>query len=165
MKMSSQKVIAIAIVIIVLYCCPRSILAASCVWKVTTSDGHSLYLGGSFHALRPSDYPLPSQYNRASDGCSRLAFEDDPKAGEASFRALVKAGEYPKGDSLKNHVDPRTYAYLRRFFGLHNVSEDKFSRFRPCFFDIILSLLPREYYHLGEESFLDRRAKAPEKPI
>src|SRR5438876_247263 len=117
MKMSSQKVIAIAIVMIVLYCCGRSILAASCVWKVTSSDGHSLYLGGSFHALRPSDYPLPSQYNRAFDACSRLAFEDDPKAGEASFRALVNAGEYPKGDSLKNHVDPRTYAYLRRLDG------------------------------------------------
>jgi len=165
MKMSSQKVIAIAIVMIVLYCCPRSILAASCVWKVTSSDGHSLYLGGSFHALRPSDYPLPSQYNRAFDACSRLAFEDDPKAGEASFRALVNAGEYPKGDSLKNHVDPRTYAYLRRFFGLHNVSEDKFSRFRPWLIDIILSAPPPEYYQLGVERFLERRAKAAGKPI
>src|SRR5437762_7747400 len=165
MKMSSQKVIAIAIVIIVLYCCPSAILAASCVWKVTSSDGRSLYLGGSFHALRPSDYPLPSQYNRAFDACSHLAFEDDPKAGEASFRALVKAGEYPKGDSLKNHVDPRTYAYLRRFFGLHNVSEDKFSRFRPWLIDIILSAPPPEYYQLGVERFLERRAKAAGKPI
>jgi len=141
------------------------ILAASCVWKVTSSDGHSLYLGGSFHALRPSDYPLPSQYNRAFDACSRLAFEDDPKAGEASFRALVNAGEYPRGDSLKNHVDPRTYAYLRRFFGLHNVSEDKFFRFRPWLIDIILSAPPPEYYQLGVERFLERRAKAAGKPI
>src|SRR5438445_12127157 len=106
MTWCSQKVIAIAIVMLVLDCCPSSCLAASCVWKVTSSDGHSLYLGGSFHALRPSDYPLPSQYNRAFDACSRLAFEDDPNAGEASFRALMNAGEYPTGDSLKNHVDP-----------------------------------------------------------
>ena len=139
MKMSSQKVIAIAIVMIVLYCCPRSILAASCVWKVTTNDGHSLYLGGSFHALRPSDYPLPREYNRAFDASSRLAFEDDPKTGEAAFSALMKAGEYPKGDNLKNHVDPRTYVYLRRFFASRNVPEEKFSRYRPWLLDILLS--------------------------
>src|SRR5437879_13109484 len=98
MKMSSQKVIAIAIVMIVLYCCPRSILAASCVWKVTSSDGHSLYLGGSFHALLPSDYPLPSQYNRAFGPCSRLAFEDDQQAGDARLRQVASARAYPRDE-------------------------------------------------------------------
>jgi len=165
MKMSSQKVIAIAIVMIVLYCCPRSILAASCVWKVTTNDGHSLYLGGSFHALRPSDYPLPREYNRAFDASSRLAFEDDPKTGEAAFSALMKAGEYPKGDNLKNHVDPRTYVYLRRFFASRNVPEEKFSRYRPWLLDILLSSPPPQYYQLGIENFLKQRAQATSKPI
>src|SRR5216684_2705298 len=98
--MFSRKVIGVVIVIVALYSCPRSILAVSCVWKVTSTDGHSVYLGGSFHALRPTDYPLPAEYNRAFDACSRLAFENDPKTGDAAFRALAKAGEYPKGDSL-----------------------------------------------------------------
>ena len=39
--------------------------AASCVWKVTSSKGGTLYLGGSIHALRRSDYPLPAAFNRA----------------------------------------------------------------------------------------------------
>ena len=165
MEMSSPKAIGLAIVIIVFDCCPRSILAASCVWKVTTSDGHSLYLGGSFHALRPSDYPLPREYNRAFDASSRLAFEDDPKTGNAALNALMKAGEYPRGDSLKNHVDPRTYAYLRRFFSFTNVPEEKFSRYRPWLLDIILSSPPPEYYKLGIERFLLGRAQAASKPI
>ena len=161
----SSRIVLLLSIIIVLYSVSDDALAVSCVWKVTAPDGHFLYLGGSFHALRPSDYPLPAQYNRAFEASSRLAFEDDPKTGEASFRALMKAGEYPKGDSLKNHVDPRTYAYLRRFFGLHNVSEDKFSRYRPWLIDIILSSPPPEYYQLGVERFLERRARAAGKPI
>jgi len=153
------------IIIINLYSSATTASAASCVWKVTAREGQVLYLGGSFHALRPSDYPLPPEYNRAFEASSRLAFEDDPKTGDAAFKALAKAGEYAKGDSLKNHVDPRTYAYLRHFFSLVNVPEEKFSRFRPWFIDIIISSPPPEYYQLGIERFLERKAQANRKPI
>jgi uncharacterized protein YbaP (TraB family) len=163
--MPSRNVIRITVFIVGLYSSSAPALAASCVWKVTASDGRSLYLGGSFHALRPSDYPLPREYNRAFDASSRLAFEDDPKAADAAFKALMKAGEYPKGDSLKNHVDPRTYAYLRRFFSVVNVPEEKFSRYRPWLLDIILSAPPPEYYKLGVERFLQNRAQSTSKPI
>lgn len=142
----------------------ESAAAASCVWKVTSPDGHLLYLGGSFHFLRPTDYPLPPQYNRAFDACSQLAFEEDPKTGAAAFQALLKAGEYPKGDSLKNHVDPRTYEYLRRFFALRHVLEEKFARFRPWLLDIMLSSPPPQYFQLGVERFLISRALANSKP-
>jgi len=36
-------------------------------------------------------------------------------------------GEYHKGDTLKSSVDPRTYAYLRRVFGIA-YSEEKYSK-------------------------------------
>ncbi|MBV9617932.1 MAG: TraB/GumN family protein [Verrucomicrobia bacterium] len=140
-------------------------LQAASVWKVTSTDGHSLYLGGSFHALRPTDYPLPGEYNRAFDACSRLAFEEDPKSGKAAFEALMKAGEYAKSDSLKNHVDPRTYAYLRKFFQSMGVPEAKFSRYRPWLLDILLSAPPPQYSQLGIERFLEKRAKASSKSI
>ncbi len=142
-----------------------SAFAKSCVWKVTAADGHTLYLGGSFHALSPADYPLPPEFNRAFDVCSRLVFEEDPKAGESAFRSLLKAGKYPKGDSLKNHVDPRTYNYLRRFFALLKVPEEKFSSFRPWLIDLILSSPPPEYSRLGVEAFLEGRARANSKRI
>jgi len=161
----SRNVIGLSVLITVLYSLSPPALAASCVWKVTTNDGDSLYLGGSFHALRPRDYPLPREYNHAFDASSRLAFEDDPKTGQAAFNALMKAGEYPRGDNLKNHVDPRTYAYLRRFFASRNVPEEKFSRYRPWLLDILLSSPPPEYYQLGIENFLKQRAQATSKPI
>lgn len=138
---------------------------AACVWRITGSNGQTLYLGGSMHALRSTDYPLPAAYNRALDACSRLVFESDPKDSAAGYKEIMKAGQYPKGDSLKNHVDPRTYEYLRRFFALRNVSEEKFMRFRPWFIDMILESPPPQFYALGVEHFLSRRAAANGKPI
>src|SRR5882724_13623254 len=80
---------------------------AACVWKVTSATGNVLYLAGSIHALQSTDYPLPSAYNRAFDASERLVCEVDPKALEKSIKGVIKAREYPKGDSLKNHVDPQ----------------------------------------------------------
>jgi uncharacterized protein YbaP (TraB family) len=138
---------------------PRTTAALSCVWKVTGPNGGVLYLGGSVHALRSTDYPLPVAYHRAFDASSRLVFEDDPKASSLAAKALLRAGTYPKGDTLRNHVDPRTYNYVRRFFALVNVSEDTFAQYRPWLINIMLSSPSFENWQLGVEQYLQRRAK------
>ncbi len=140
---------------------------AACVWKVTSPAGHVLYLAGSIHALKSTDYPLPSAYNRAFDASERLVCEVDPKALEESSKSLSKAGEYPKGDSLKNHVDPRTHDYLRRLFKLLDVPETKFTRYRPWFLSLMLQApsLHGMSETLGVEEFLTRRAHANGKPV
>ena len=140
---------------------------AASVWKVTGDTGNVLYLGGSIHALKSTDYPLPSAYNRAFDASQRLVCEVDPKALAESSKGLLKAGEYPRGDSLKNHVDPRTYDYLRRLFGLLKVPEMKFARYRPWFLSLMLQTpsLHGMSETLGVEEFLMRRARANSKPV
>jgi uncharacterized protein len=139
---------------------------AACVWKVT-SGTNVLYLGGSIHALKSKDYPLPAAYNRAFDASDRLVCEVDPKALLESSKGILKAGEYPKGDSLKNHVDPRTYDYLRRVFKLLSVPESKFARYRPWFLSLVLQApaLHGMSETLGVEEFLLRRARANSKPV
>jgi uncharacterized protein YbaP (TraB family) len=115
--------------------------------------------------LRSSDYPLPAPYNRALDASSRLVFEADMKSIEAASKGLIKAGKYPKGDSLKNHVDPRTYSYVRRFFALQNVPEQKFNTYRPWLIVMILESPPAENFQLGVEQSLKQRAQMNHKPI
>jgi uncharacterized protein YbaP (TraB family) len=141
--------------------------AASCVWKVTAPNGGIAYLGGSIHALRSTDYPLPAAYNHAFDASSRIVFEVDEKALNAASSTLVKAGEYPSGDSLKNHVDPRTYDYVRRVFALMKVPEAKFAKYRPWF--LVLALQSGDSHgfsgDLGVEQFLLKRARAKAKPV
>ncbi|CAN5262600.1 TraB/GumN family protein [soil metagenome] len=144
---------------------PRAEAAA--VWKVTAPNGRSIYIGGSVHALRSADYPLPAAFNRAFDASSRIVFEVDEKALSGSGKSLLQAGEYPKGDSLKNHVDPRTYDYVRRVFGLMGVPEAKFARYRPWFLVLVLQAPGLHGFsdQLGVDHFLLQRAKANRKTV
>jgi uncharacterized protein YbaP (TraB family) len=146
---------------------PVAEAATGCVWKVTSPNGGTLFLGGSWHALRSSDYPLPAPYQKAFEASDRLAFEVSPKDLHTASDYMETVGEYRKGDSLKNHVDPRTYAYLRRFFGLLQVSEDKYSKYKPWFISMALESPDRHGLsnELGIEAFFEKKAKASAKPI
>ncbi|MEO5721088.1 MAG: TraB/GumN family protein [Chthoniobacterales bacterium] len=145
---------------------PSLALAASPVWKVTAPSGGTLYLGGSIHALKSSDGALPPAFNLALAKSSRLILEsDDPDKAES--KRMQKAGEYPKGDSLKNHVDPRTYDYLKSFFGLLGIPEAKMARYRPWMLTLGLWSPDLSGFSsdLGVESQLTKRARAKGKPI
>ena len=122
-----------------------------------------MYLGGSVHALRRTDHPLPAAYNTALAASSHLVFEDDPKEGAKATKALLRQGTYSKGDSLKNHVDPRTYSYLKRFFALVDVPETEFSKYRPWLLNILLTSPSNENFRLGVEQYLQRRAGGSKK--
>ena len=54
-----------------------SLFAKSSVWKVS-KGGESLYIGGTCHLLRSSDYPLPPEFELAYDQSDTLAFEMNP---------------------------------------------------------------------------------------
>ena len=122
-----------------------------------------LYLGGSVHGLRSTDYPLPPAYNRAFDACTGLVIEDDPNVSQRTADRFFKSGFYGRGDSLKNHVDPRTYDYVRRVFGLMNVPEKEMAKCKPWM--LITMLWSGSTNELGIEGFLIKRARANHKPI
>lgn len=144
----------------------RADAAGGCIYKVSGPGGGVLYLAGSWHALRSVDYPLPATYNRAFDAADRLAFEISPKEGGGMTKALPHAAEYPRGDSLKNHVDPRTYNYLRRYFALEKVPEERYSRYRPWYVAMSMRTGSGDFVgRLGVESFFARRALANSKPV
>jgi uncharacterized protein YbaP (TraB family) len=75
--------------------------------------------------------------------------------------------ECPKGDSLKNHLDPRTYDYLKRVFLRMGVKEESYANLRPC--GMVALLWTPELWgastDLGIEGFLDARARANRKPV
>jgi uncharacterized protein YbaP (TraB family) len=145
---------------------PSLALAASPVWKVTAPGGGTLYLGGSVHALHSSEGALPPAFDLALAKSSRLVTEAEEPDKAESERVRI-ASEYPKGDSLKNHVDPRTYDYLKRFFGLLGMPEAKMARYRPWALTLVLwsPELSGLSSDLGVESQLRKRARAKGKPI
>ncbi|MDQ6655804.1 MAG: TraB/GumN family protein [Verrucomicrobiota bacterium] len=136
------------------------------VWRVTAPGGKVLYLAGSMHSLRSVDYPLPPQFNRAFEASTRLAFEVDPQELNRSSDSMVRGGKYGRRDSLKNHVDARTYEYLRRVFKIMGVPEEKFSGYRPWLLSFFVQTPGLHGFSddLGIEEFLTKRARANGKP-
>ena len=119
------------------------------------------------HALKGSDYPLPAAYSRAFDASTKLVFEIGPGDSQELSKVFLRTGQYPKGDGLKKHVDPRTYDYVRRIFKLMGVPEEKFSKFRPWALVILLQSpnLRGLSSDLGIEGYLQKRARASSKPV
>lgn len=138
--------------------------AASPVWKVTGANGETLFLGGSVHALRSSDGALPPAFDEALGKSARVVFDTETPA-KSELEKMRKSGEYPEGDSLKKHVDPRTYNYLKRIFGLLGVPEAKMARYRPWLLTVFLwsPELRGLSSDLGVEGRLTKRARAQGK--
>lgn len=133
------------------------------VWKVTGPNGGTIYLGGSIHGLDSTDYPLPAAYNRAFDASSALVIEEDLNVSRRAAEKFYKSGFYPKGDTLKNHVDPRTYEYVRRVFAQAKVPEAEIAKCKPWM--LIMMLWSPSTNSLGVEAFLMKRARMNQKPI
>ena len=50
--------------------------ADSAVWQVS-SGSNTVFIGGTVHLLRPSDYPLPEEYEQAYQTSSEIYLETD----------------------------------------------------------------------------------------
>ena len=90
-----------------------------CVWRVT-SVSQPFYLVGTIHALSSKDYPLPAGYKQAFRDSKRFLFEMKPDPQDHFSREFSKAAMYPKGDDIRRHVHPKTWAILRANYSASN---------------------------------------------
>jgi uncharacterized protein len=80
-------------------------------------DRATVYLLGTVHLMRASDYPLPSEIDRVFGEASRVVFEvniDDMGLHENQVALLTRA-LYGTGDSLVNHVASAIYEKLLEY--------------------------------------------------
>ena len=71
----------VALVLFILFT-TSGVWAESSVW-VARSSKATVYLAGSFHMLRASDYPLPAEFFRAYDDSRKIIFEVPPGEAES----------------------------------------------------------------------------------
>jgi len=73
-----------------------------------------MYLGGTCHVLRPSDFPLPAEFDRAYADSEVLVFEIDPARMEdpAVAMRLMTESRYTDGRTLKTVLSEEAYAAL-----------------------------------------------------
>ena len=128
------------------------------LWRVTNAPA-PFYLLGSFHALRGSDYPLGSVIDGAIGQCKRFVFEFDVQhADEAGFDGKMrKAATYPRGTTLKQKVQPQTYAYIQK---IAKIRASEYDHLKPWVLAYMVGnpLFRGVYTYYGVEGYALRKS-------
>ncbi len=119
---------------LVLICIPALTAAAHPLplWRISDGAGHTLYLAGSMHALKTSDYPLPAPFRTAFGSSRRLVEELDLNAiSEQDVEQTIKTlGLLPSGQTLAG-VMGADWAQALALAGKAEINLALYQQFKP----------------------------------
>ncbi len=146
------------------------------LWKVSDAD-NSVYLLGSFHLLRPGDYPLSADVDAAFDDAESLLFEMPPEEMESPALAMqmMQAALRSDGTTLDSELSPETAVKLQAWLDANGasgggtmLSSGVLQSFEPWFVALTISITDMTKAGLDPALGLDRHfaeaAQAAGKP-
>lgn len=109
------------------------------LWRVS-KGADSLYIAGSVHALRPSDYPLPAVMEEAFSSSAGLVEELDLTQvnPEDTQLEVMQLGSYPDDQSLKTALPPALYQDVAKRAAEQGLDMETLDRFKPWLVSITL---------------------------
>ena len=140
------------------------------LWRVS-KGGNTLYLAGSVHVLRPSDYPLPDVMEKAFAGSVGLVEEIDlaDTDPESTQLDVLKLGSYPEGKSLKSTLPSDVYAKVSKQAGALGVDMAVLDSLKPWLVSVTLleAQLAKSGYSPadGADMHFSEEAQASDKPV
>jgi uncharacterized protein YbaP (TraB family) len=137
-------------------------LAETSVWKAT-KDGETVYLGGTVHLLRPSDYPLPQPYETAYQDSDVLYFETDIR-GMSDFSTqarIMMELMYQDDRTLSSVLSRDVYELLTNYADSVGLPLHMMDKFKPGLLMTTLQLIEFQqlgYTPEGVDAYFDSRA-------
>ncbi|HET8819758.1 MAG TPA: TraB/GumN family protein [Xanthomonadaceae bacterium] len=146
------------------------------LWKVSDGDnGNVVYLLGSFHMLKPTDYPLSQDVDAAVADAEAMLFEITPDelASPAVATGMMRAGLRTDGSTLDEEIGPALAARLAAWAAAQPegspMTAAVLQRFEPWFAGLTVSILQMTAMGLDPALGLDRHfmavAEAQGKPV
>ena len=139
------------------------------VWVAESPDGGRLYLCGTIHILRESDYPLAPSYEAAYADSTKLIFELPPGSGGAALVARMRElGSLPAGETLRATVGEEVWSGIEAWSKHGGISAGSLDTMRPWLAALMITAM--EYGRLGAEpdkgvdNYYEERAKCDGKP-
>jgi uncharacterized protein YbaP (TraB family) len=147
------------------------------LWKVSDAD-NSIYLLGSFHLLRPDDYPLSADVDAAFADAESLLFEMPPSEMESPALGLQmgQAALRLDGTRLDSQLPPATARKLQDWFAANatglqaaGMAPQMLQMFEPWFVGLTVSVVEMTRDGLDPKLGLDRHfadaAQQAGKPV
>jgi uncharacterized protein YbaP (TraB family) len=142
-----SKVLAQCVFTIIVFC-HLSLYADTSVW-VAKGAGQTVYLGGTIHMLRQSDFPLPIEFQRAYQRADAIIFETDiGKMNDPALQQMMLTHMmYSDGRTLHSVLSPEAYAVLEAYCEKVGIPIASLHPFKPSM--AILTLLSLELQRMG----------------
>lgn len=115
--------------------------AETSLYEITKGD-QKVYLGGTIHLLRNSDYPLPAEFEQAYENAKILVLETDmKKASSPEFgQQMALAFMYSGGKNLAQDLQPKLWQELQAFADERQFPLGQMSTFKAMFVSLALSM-------------------------
>ena len=133
------------------------------LWKVSDKD-NAVYLLGSFHLLRPGDYPLSSDADAAFADAERVLFELSPEEmrSPALPQLMAQAAIRTDGKTLQQDLDAETRARFEAWGRTNQatlqqmgLSPQMLTVFEPWFIAVTISIVEMTKQGLDPKLGLD----------
>ena len=132
-------------------------------------DGKTSYLFGTIHVGKQNFFPLDPAVTQALADSSALVLELDVRAAEPFQKALAKYGNYPQGETLRDHLSPRAQKELKRALARASLQMKDVERYRPWLVANILvgQEIEKSGFNrsAGVEGYLLQAASRTKKPL
>lgn len=148
-----------------------SAAAETTLFEVSRSDkpGRSLFLGGSIHLLRQSDFPLPPEFDAALNQSAQLVLESDlnPARQAELGQKIMAMQQMGNGESLETTLSPKVWNKLQAYCNLNQIPLEQLRHTRPFFLSMVLTMqrLQRMGFVPGVDHYLDQQARTQGKAI
>lgn len=102
------------------------------LWQVS-DENNSVYLLGSFHMLKATDYPLAAAANQAFDDAGKVYFEVSPEElnNPEGVQSMLKAGMISGGGALKESLTSDTWRLLLQYCQTNGLPAERFQAMKP----------------------------------
>ncbi len=133
------------------------------LWKVSQpGQPGAVYLLGSFHALRASDYPWAPEVGAALADADEVLFELSPEvmSSPATAQTMLAAALLPAGKTLDAELPAALRARLDAAAAAQGIPQAMLQRLKPWFASVLFTLQGMKALHFDPANGLDQRLAA-----
>jgi uncharacterized protein YbaP (TraB family) len=127
------------------------------LWKIS-SKSNTVYIFGSVHLLKESDYPLDKSIEKAFENSSRLFFEinldtiDDQKMKQLT----IAKGTYSDGQTLKASLSNQTYEFAKKRLADQGLNIEQLEKLKPWLLAITIDVLELQKMGFDQSRGIDK---------
>ncbi len=134
-----KKIILSIILVLVIF---TQSFAESSVWKLQ-KGGSVIYIGGTCHLLRRSDFPLPTEFDTAYRASDILVFETDIDKfnNPTTQQELILKAMYADGSTIDKHLTSKTYNLLKEYCASKGIPIEGLKQFKPSIIAVTMATM------------------------